>query len=183
MAFRSMNRGMVLLWRLGLGRWADVWPSVAGRILVVEHRGRKTGARYLAPLNFTPEGHSRYCLAAFGPEADWYRNVFAAQRAVLWLPDGRWTATATDVTSRAESRDLIRQVLVDSGFAARAFGINPSQMTNLEIGAATSGYRLVRFELIDRYDESPADLSWVWIPAATAMAALGAAIVLRKRRS
>jgi len=152
------------LWRLGLGRWADVWPSVAGRILVVEHRGRKTGARYLAPLNFTPEGHSRYCLAAFGPEADWYRN-------------------ATDVTSRAESRDLIRQVLVDSGFAARAFGLNPSQMTNLEIGAATSGYRLVRFELIDRYDESPADLSWVWIPAATAMAALGAAIVLRKRRS
>jgi deazaflavin-dependent oxidoreductase (nitroreductase family) len=183
MAFRSMNRGMVLLWRLGLGGWADAWPSFAGRILVVEHRGRRTGTRYLAPLNFTPEGHSRYCLAAFGPEADWYRNVFAAQRAVLWLPDGLWTATATDVTGGAGSLDRIRQVLVDSGFAARVFGLNPKQMTDSEIGAATSGYRLVRFELIDRCDESPADLSWMWIPAATATAAIGAALVLRKRRS
>lgn len=183
LVFRSMNRGMVLMWRLGLGRWADAWPSVAGRILVVEHRGRRTGTRYLAPLNFTSDNRSRYCLAAFGPEADWYRNVFAAQRAVLWLPDGRWTAVATDVTGEAGSRDRIRQVLIDSGFAARVFGLNPGVMTDVEIDAATSGYRLVRFELIDRCDESPADLAAAWVAIAAAVAAIGAGVVLRRRRS
>lgn len=180
--FRSMNRGMVLMWRLGLGRWAEAWPSVAGRMLVVEHHGRKTGNRYLTPLNFAAEHRSRYCLAAFGPEADWYRNVFAARRTVLWLPDGPWTAVVTDVTGEPGSRDLVRQVLVDSGFAARVFGLNPGEMTDIEIEAATSGYRLVRFELMDRCDENPADLSWVWVPIATAAAAVGAGVVLRRRR-
>jgi hypothetical protein len=180
--FRSMNRGMVLMWRLGLGRWAEAWPSVTGRLLVVEHHGRTTGNRYLTPLNFATEHRSRYCLAAFGREADWYRNVFAARRTVLWLPDGPWTAVATDVTGEPESRDLIRQVLVDSGFAARVFGLNPGEMTDVEIDAATSGYRLVRFELMDRCDENPADLSWVWVPITTAAAVVGAGIVLCRRR-
>ena len=180
--FRSMNMGMVLMWRTGLGRWADSWPSVAGRILVVEHRGRRTGARYLTPLNFTPEGRSQYCLAAFGSKADWYRNVLVAKRLVLWLPDGRWTAVAADVTGEAGSRSRIRQVLLDSGFAARAFGLNPKGMTDTEIDSATSGYRLVRFDLVDRCDDSPADLSWVWFPIAAGVAAMGTVVVLRRRR-
>jgi hypothetical protein len=183
MVFRSMNRGMVLMWRLGLGRWADAWPSVAGRVLVVEHHGRKSGIRYLTPLNFAPEIRSRYCLAAFGSEADWYRNVFVTRRTVLWLPDGRWTAVAADVTGEVGSRDRIRRVLIDSGFAARAFGLNPRRMTGVEIDAATSGYRLVRFDLIDRCDESPADLSWVWVPLAAGAVAAGVSAVARRSRS
>ncbi len=183
MTFRTMNRGMVFMWRLGLGRWADAWPSAAGRILVVEHRGRKSGARYLTPLNFTADGNSRYCLAGFGSKTDWYRNVLAAGRSVLWLPDGRWTAGATDVTGEAGSCDLFRRVLVDSGFAARASGLNPKRMTNAEIDAATSSYRLVRFDLIDRCSEGPADLSWVWVPIAFGTAVVGAGAVLSRRRS
>jgi deazaflavin-dependent oxidoreductase (nitroreductase family) len=182
LVFRSMNRGMVFMWRLGLGRWADAWPSVAGRVLVVEHRGRKTGTRYLTPLNFAPDGLRRYCLAAFGSKADWYRNVFATNHAVLWLPDGRWTALAVDVTDEEASRDRTRQVLIDSGFAARVFGLDPKGMTDAEIGAATSDYRLVRFDLIDRCDEAPADLSWVWAPMAVGATGIAAAAVVRRLR-
>lgn len=181
MAFRAMNRGMVFMWRLGLGRWADAWPSVAGRVLVVEHRGRTTGARYLTPLNFTPDGRSRFCLSAFGSKADWYRNVLAAGRAVLWLPDGRWTALATDVTGGPGSPDRVRQVLIDSGLAARAFGLDPVRMTDTEIVEATSGYRLIRFDLLDRCDEGPSDLSWVWGPIAVGAASIGAVSVARRR--
>ena len=168
--FRSMNRGMVLMWRLGLGRWADAWPSVGGRILVVEHHGRKSGTRYLTPLNFTPEHRSRFCLAAFGTRSDWYRNALATGRVIVWLRDGTWIARVTDVTDEDGARDRIRRVLIDSGFAARTFGLNPKAMTDAEIDAATVDYRLVRLDLIDRCDEEPADLRWVWLPVAAGAA-------------
>lgn len=182
--FRSMNRGMVLMWRLGLGRWADVWPSVGGRILVIEHHGRKSGTRYLTPLNFTPEHRSRYCLAAFGTRSDWYRNALASGRVVVWLSDGTWIARVADVTDEDGARDRIRGVLIDSGFAARAFGLNPNEMTDAEIDAATADYRLVRFDLVDRFDENPADLQWVWLPVAAGAAAIvGAGAIAYRYRS
>lgn len=181
--FRSMNRGMVLMWRLGLGRWSDAWPSVGGRILVVEHRGRTSGNRYLTPLNFTPDGRSRFCLAAFGTRSDWYRNAMAAGRIVVWLPDGMWVAHTSDVTGEPGSLAVIRRVLIDSGFAARAFGLNPKTMTNDEVAATTADYRLVRLDLIDRCDKSPADLWWVWLPVTAGMGIAIGAYVLRRRRS
>lgn len=182
MLFRSMNRGMVVVWRMGLGRWAEAWPSVGGRVLVVEHRGRKSGTLYLTPLDFARGGDSLYCLAAFGTGADWYRNVFAADRAVLWLPDGRWTVIATDVTDETDAGEWIRQVLIDSGFAARLFGLNPRTMTNDEIDAATADYGLVRFDVIDRCDEGFEDLMWVWFPIAAGAAVIAGRRVLRRRR-
>ena len=178
-----MNRGMVLMWRLGLGRWADAWPSVGGRILVVEHRGRTSGNRYLTPLNFTPDGGSCVCLAAFGTRSDWYRNAMAAERVVVWLPDGMWTAHPTDATEDPGSLDLIRRVLIDSGFAARAVGLKPRAMTDDEVAAATADYRLVRLDLIDRCDRSPADLWWVWLPVAAGMGFAGVACRVRRRRA
>ena len=180
--FRSMNRGMVLMWRLGLGPWADAWPSVAGRILVVEHHGRTSGTRYLTPLNFTPENRSRYCLAAFGTRSDWYCNALASGRVVVWLPDGPWIARVADATDETGARDRIRHVLIDSGFAARVFGLSPNAMTDAEIDAATADYRLVRMDLIDRCDESPADLWWVWLPIA-AGAAIGIGAIAYRYRS
>ena len=177
-----MNRVMVFLWRLGLGRWAQAWPGVGGRILVIEHRGRNSGNRYRTPLNFTPNGRSRYCLAGFGKQSDWYRNALAAERIIVWLPDGVWLAHAVDATEDEGSREWFRAVLIDSGFAARAVGLSPKIMTDDEVDAATASYRLVRLELIDRCDRDPADLSWVWLPvAAGAVAVLG--LLARRRRS
>ena len=181
--FWSMNRGMVLMWRLGLGRWADAWPSVGGRILVVEHRGRKSGTRYRTPLNFTPDGRTRFCLAAFGTRSDWYRNAMAAGRVVVWLPDGMCMVHPSDVTEEPGALDRIRQVLVDSGLAARAVGLNPKHMTDEEIAAATADYRLVRLDLIDRCDKNPADLWWVWLPVAAGAGLAVGAFALRRRRS
>ncbi len=180
--FRSMNRGMVVMWRMGLGRWSEAWPAVGGRMLVVEHRGRKSGTLYLTPLNFAHDGDSLRCMAAFGTGADWYRNVFAADRAVLWLPDGRWTVIASDVTDETDAGEWIRQVLIDSGFAARLFGLNARTMTNDEVDAATAAYRLVRFDVIDRCDEGFEDLVWTWLPVAAGTAVIAGLRMLRRRQ-
>ncbi|MCK5429323.1 MAG: nitroreductase family deazaflavin-dependent oxidoreductase, partial [Anaerolineales bacterium] len=87
--FKSFNRFMLLLWRLGLGSWMK-WPEFSGAIMVVKHTGRKTGLTRYTPLNFAVVDGDIYCTAGFGAGADWYRNILANPQVELWLPDERW---------------------------------------------------------------------------------------------
>ena len=178
--FRRLNRGMELLWRLGLGGFADVWPSGFGRLLVIEHTGRKSGARRRTPVNYTVAGDDLYCVAAFGERTDWYRNLLSTPDTAVWLPDGRWEARVTDASDRPDRIDLMRRVLIDSGFAARLFGLNPLRINDDDLAEATATYRLMRIEPIRRQDspDGPNDLAWVWVPIAAALS-----ILLLLRRS
>lgn len=168
-----MNRGMVYLWRLGLGWVADLWPTGFGRLMVIEHVGRRSGRRYLTPVNYTPSNGHVYCLAAFGERTDWYRNLLAQDSSAVWLPDGRWSANAADATDDPRRLELTRRVLIDSGFAAPLFGLRPRRMSDAELLGATSDYRLVRItpdRPAPRWD-GPGDLAWTW-------PILGAALVV-----
>ena len=171
--FRQMNRGMVLLWRIGLGRLADVWPRGFGRLLVIEHTGRKSGTRYRTPVNYTVDGDDLYCVAAFGDRTDWYRNLLASGQTAVWLPDGRWEASVADVSDDPRRIDLIRSVLIDSGFAAPLFGLHPQRLGDEDLAKATSTYRLMRIRPLQRQTapDGPGDLAWIWFPigAATAL--------------
>lgn len=162
--FNRMNRGMVFLWRLGLGWMMDLWPTGFGRLMVIEHVGRRTGQHYLTPVNFTPSDEHVYCLAAFGERTDWYRNLLAQHQLAVWLPDGRWTAGVADATDDPRRLELTRQVLIDSGFAALLVGLHPRRMSDSELLAATADYRLVRItpdRPAPRWD-GPSDLAWIW---------------------
>ncbi len=161
--FRRMNRGMVLLWRLGLGRLAGVWPRGFGRLLVIEHIGRRTGVRYLTPVNYTMVDDSLFCVAAFGEKSDWYRNIMAKPQVAVWLPGGRWLATVEDASDHARRLDVMRQLLLDSGFAAPLFGLHPHKITDNELEHATSSYQLVRIETIrpEKARPGPGDRGWV----------------------
>jgi deazaflavin-dependent oxidoreductase (nitroreductase family) len=178
--FHQMNRGMVLLWRLGLGRLANVWPHGFGRLLVIEHIGRRSGSRYLTPVNYTAVDDGLYCVAAFGEDTDWYRNLLAAPEAAAWLPDGRWEVVVTDASDDSRRLHLMRRVLIDSGFAARLFGLNPHRIGDEDLAEATATYRLLRIQPLRRSatSDGPGDLAWIWIP-------IGAAITIRliRRRS
>ena len=164
--FKGMNRWMLLIWRTGLGRWAEVWPAGFGRLMVIEHVGRKSGTRYRAPVNFTRCGPDLYCLAGFGPRTDWYRNVLADPEIAVWLPDGRWTATAAEASESDDRLPLMRKVLIDSGFASRAIGLDPRVADDETLAEATSTYRLLRITPRDREDtaDGPGDLAWIWWP-------------------
>ena len=43
--FHSMNRFMVFLWKIGLGKALNIWPAGFGRIMVIKHRDRKSGRK------------------------------------------------------------------------------------------------------------------------------------------
>jgi len=65
--FHGMNYFMVFMLRLGLGRMCEWWPEGFGRIMVIEHRGRRSGKHYTTPVNYAPANGDVYCLAGFGP--------------------------------------------------------------------------------------------------------------------
>jgi deazaflavin-dependent oxidoreductase (nitroreductase family) len=179
--FKYFNQFMLFMWRTGLGRWINVWPEGIGRIMVLTTTGRKSGVRRRTPVNYAIVDDEVYCTAAFGPGADWYRNLRADPRVEVWLPDGWWEGEAEEVTDSARRLPLLREVLIASAFAGRAAGIDAQNMTDAELYELTREYKLihVRRGLARTGSDGPGDLAWVW-PAATMVLAL--LLLARPRR-
>ena len=167
-AFKYGNRFMLLMWRLGLAKYINISPETIGRIMVLTHVGRKTGAVRRTPVNYCIANNDIYCTAGFGSVSDWYRNILKNPQVEVWLPEGWWQGKAEDVSHHPDRLELLRQVLIASGFAARSIGIEPKTMTLEEIAEVSSDYKLVRIRRTAACTGpgGPGDLAWIW-PAAT----------------
>jgi deazaflavin-dependent oxidoreductase (nitroreductase family) len=179
---RYLNPVMLALWRLGLGAWFNVWPSLSGRVLVIAHTGRRTGRRRYAPVNYALVDGELYCVAGFGAISDWYRNVMANPHIDVWTPDGWWAGTVEDISDSERRLSLMRQTILGSGIVAYLFGFDPVHMTEAELAAATSKYRLLHIRRTEARTGpgGPGDLAWLW-PLATLLL-LPLALTRRGRR-
>ncbi len=162
--FKYFNFFMIGLWRLGLGSWVNLWPKVGGRILVITHTGRKTGKRRHTPVNYAILNGEIYCTAGFGSISDWYKNILLNPQVEIWLPDSWWVGLAEDASDHPERKEILRQVLISSGFAAKAFEIDPQTMTDEDLEALLLTYRIIhiRRSAARTGKGGPGDLSWVW---------------------
>lgn len=162
--FKKMNKFMLLTWRLGLGKWINFLPDSIGQIMVITHKGRKSGETYKTPVNYAVIDGDLYCTSGFGAISDWYQNILTNPEVEVWLPNGWWEGTAVDVTESKDYLWQLRTVLIASGFAAPAVGIEPKTMSDEDLAAATEDYRLVRISRTAPRtgDGGPGDLSWVW---------------------
>jgi deazaflavin-dependent oxidoreductase (nitroreductase family) len=178
---KYLNPIMLTMWRLGLGIWFKVCPQISGNVMVLTHIGRKTGIKRYQPLNFAIVDDDIYCVAAFGDISDWYRNIRANPNVEVWLPDGWWAGTAEDISDSPERIQLLRQVLIGSGFAAYVAGLNPRKMTDQEIDAESKKYRLLRIHRSTPRTGpgGPGDLRWVWQVAIIILLGL---VLFRRRR-
>ncbi len=169
--FKYFNPFMLGLFRLGLAPFVNAWPDVGGRIMVLTHTGRKTGRRRRTPVNYALVRGDVYCLAGFGRQADWYQNIRHTPAVEVWLPDGWWAGEAEDVSDSPDRLPLLRLVLIASGFAAYAAGVDPRQMEDDQLASVTAGYRLVRIRRVEARTGAggPGDLAWVWPAAAMAL--------------
>jgi len=137
---------MIFMWKLGMGRMINIWPSVIGRIMVIKHRGRKSGREYLTPVNYAIVDHEIYCTAGFGSISDWYRNMLANPTIEIWLPQGWRKAQVEDISDSPRRLFLLRQVIIASGFAGPLFGINQKKLDDEQFDGATKEYRLIHFK-------------------------------------
>lgn len=166
--FKQFNKFMLLLWRLGLGPWVNMWPDVSGRIMVLVHIGRKSGQRRLTPVNYATIDGDIFCVAGFGSVADWYCNIKANSKVEVMLPDGWWEGKAEEIVDISGSLPILRQVLVASGIVAPMMGVQPKKMPDAELEKITASYKLVRIRRTAARTGpgGPGDLAWFW-PAAT----------------
>ena len=140
--FKQFNKFMLLLWRLGLGPWVNMWPDVSGRIMVLVHIGRKSGQRRFTPVNYAIIDGDIFCVAGYGSLADWYRNIKADSKVEVMLPDGWWEGKAEEIVDVSGNLPVLRQVLVASGIVAPMMGVRPKKMDRREadlIGAKLKG--------------------------------------------
>jgi deazaflavin-dependent oxidoreductase (nitroreductase family) len=182
-AFKRFNPLMLLMWRLGLGLFINLWPPVGGRILVIAHRGRKTGRRRYTPVNYALVDGEVYCTAGFGSISDWYRNVAVNPNVEVWLPDGWWAGVVEDISDSPWRLPLLRKVLTGSGLVTYLVGIDPIRLADKEFDDVTSNYRLLHVWRTEARTGrgGPGDLAWVW-PLAT-MLLLPPALFRRRRKS
>ena len=185
-AFRTLNRFMLLMWRLGLGRFLA--GSRVGYVMVLATTGRRSGLRRLAPLNFAADDGTVYCLAGFGRKTHWLLNLEADPACEVWLPDGRRLAGRGErVTDETERIALVRRLLVRAGIATDLAepGLDPMGDPDEAIAALGESYG-ARYEAVRITTGAPVtgpggpgDLTWVW-PVAGAV--LGVLLLLRRRR-
>ena len=145
--FHALNPFMVFMWKIGWGKWINIWPAGFGRIMVIKHKGRKSGRDYLTPVNYAIVNGEIYCTAGFGSISDWYRNMQVNPEIELWLPKGKRKARAEDVSDSPKRLFLLRQVIIGSGFAGPLFGVNQKKLNDEQFDALSKEYRLVHFIL------------------------------------
>jgi deazaflavin-dependent oxidoreductase (nitroreductase family) len=145
--FHAMNYFMVFMWRLGMGRLINGWPAVCGRIMVIRHRGRKTGREYLTPVNYALLENEIYAAAGFGPDTDWYRNIMADPEVQLWLPNGRHRARACDVSNSPCRVKMLREITIASGLAGPLLGVDQRKLSDEQFEKIGNDYRLIHFTL------------------------------------
>jgi deazaflavin-dependent oxidoreductase (nitroreductase family) len=178
---KYLNPFMLTMWRLGLGIWFKVCPEISGSVMVLTHIGRKTGIKRYQPLNYAIVDNDIYCVAAFGGISDWYRNIRDNPNVEVWLPTGWWVGVAEDISDSPARIQLLRQVLIGSGFAAYMAGLNPRKMTAEEIDSESKEYRLLRIRrnAARTGPGGPGDLGWVWQLATITLLGL---VLYRRRR-
>lgn len=183
LGFKKFNLFMVWMWRLGLGRWVNIWPSVGGRIMVITHTGRKTGLLRRTPVNYVRDGEVVYLTAGFGRKSDWYHNLLSNSEVEVWLPEGRWRGVAEDISDDPQRLSRLRDVIRASGFAGWIVGLDPDRMSDPEFHQLTADYRLLRIHLGDPVvgPGGPGDMAWLWIPIG--VIGLTLLLLLRKRKS
>ncbi|MBY8856692.1 nitroreductase family deazaflavin-dependent oxidoreductase [Nocardia sp. CA2R105] len=118
--FKIMGRAQVWVYRRTGGRIGGKWRVGAGfrkpvPTLLLEHRGRKSGATYTTPLLYIADGADTIIVASQGGRAtnpQWYHNLRANPDTHVQI--GRERRAVHTVVADADQRARLWPLLVDA---------------------------------------------------------------------
>jgi deazaflavin-dependent oxidoreductase (nitroreductase family) len=101
-------------------------PFEGSPIVLVHHRGRKSGAERIAPLVYLPDeadADTVYVFASKGgapTDPDWYRNLMAADGSSVEIGDEKYDVDISEITGADRDRIFAEQVSRHPGFGEYA---------------------------------------------------------------
>ncbi|WP_040796642.1 nitroreductase/quinone reductase family protein [Nocardia higoensis] len=117
---KDWNTGIIEEFRANEGRVGG--PFEGAPMVLVHHRGRKTGRELITPLVCLPDEHDLDLIYIFASKAgaptnpDWYHNLVAAGRAEIERGTERYPVTVTEITGADRDRIFAEQVRRMPGF-------------------------------------------------------------------
>jgi deazaflavin-dependent oxidoreductase (nitroreductase family) len=110
--FNEFNRGVIEEFRSNGG--AVGGPFSGAPMILVTHRGAKSGKEYTTPLVYTRDGDSFVIIASKGGAPDdpqWFRNLVANPDVVVEVGDERFPARAR--VTEGDERDRLYRAQAD----------------------------------------------------------------------
>ena len=95
-------------------------------VVLVHHRGRKSGREYVSPLVYLPDGSDPATMYVFGSKAgapthpDWYHNLTSAGNAQVEVGTDTYDVTVSELTGEERDRIFEEQARRFPGFGEYA---------------------------------------------------------------
>ncbi|MCD6288999.1 MAG: nitroreductase family deazaflavin-dependent oxidoreductase [Anaerolineae bacterium] len=156
---KRMTKFPILLWRLGLG------PILGQIFMLLTTTGRKSGLPRRTVIEYHVVNGRVYAPCAFGPKADWYRNIVADPHVTVQTARGMERMIATRVTDDQELLAVYEALHRSDPFILdsylRSLDIRPDPD---DIVAKKDRIYWLRFDPTDEPTPPPqeVDLAWLW---------------------
>ena len=99
--------------------------AAAGRVVLIETRGRRTGAHRVTAVGFVLEPDGSYLVAAGAPETSWARNLGADPRCRISSADVHLDCRAEPL-SQADAQRAVVALILRYGTPAEGLGRGPA---------------------------------------------------------
>jgi deazaflavin-dependent oxidoreductase (nitroreductase family) len=113
-------------------------------ILLLTHTGRRSGTRYVTPLQYEKIDGAYYVGAGRGPKADWFRNILADPRVHVRVGREEFDCVAEPISDPERAADFLEYRLEHHPLmlgvimkAAHKLPMRPSRTQLLELGRLT----------------------------------------------
>ena len=159
--YKYSNTAAVIMWKLGLGKFFNLFSTVFGKTLVVDFSRHETKSPAQMPLVYFAQGDVVYCTAFMNARPDWYMSVVANPQVEVWLPDGWYTGKAELVEDEEERAQIMPKLLKNGGAAFSVWEkLNWSDLPE-EQETELALLRIKRQSPCTGA-EGPGSLSWLW---------------------
>lgn len=115
--YRYTNSTVVTLWKMGLGKFFNLFPAAFGKTMVIDFSRHDAKSSAQMPLVYHAQGDVLYCTTFWDAQPDWYLNVIAKPQVEVWLADGWYTAKAELVQDEEEREQIMPKLLKNGGAA------------------------------------------------------------------